>query len=208
MATSISKSQADLLASGFLDDIGSTKDELQPKGTISVLFQLAGELVDTAQKNLNKADRVASGALSESIKVRDPYVRGKTLICDIEALYYYLFVDGGVAGTKRGSGKYKFKYDSPGKKMVKAFQKWITKEGVKGKQDKKYTNISRRDTFRKSISESGKGLAYAMARSVKQKGLKRTNFMAKAIAKVEKKAAEQYGKAFRLDIINALPNKL
>lgn len=208
MANSITKSQADFLATGFLDDLGSSKDELQPKSSLSTLFLLAGELVEQAQRNLARADRVASGALSESIKVRDPYVRGKTVICDIEALFYYLFIDGGVAGTKRGRGLYKFKNDHPSKKMVEAFKKWITKEGIKGSVDKKYRGISKRDDFRKSINDSGTEMAYAMARATKQHGLKRTNFMAKAIEKIDKKAAEEFGKAFKIDIINALPNDL
>lgn len=208
MATSITKSQADLLASDMLDSFGSSKDELQPKGSLSVLFQLAGGLVDEAQKNLARADRVASGALSQSIKIIDPYKKGKTIHVDIEALFYYQFIDAGVRGTKGGNGLYKFKNDFPSKKMVTAFRKWLIKEGIKGGVDKKYRGISKRDDFRKSITETSQAVAYAMARSTKQHGLKRTNFMAKAIAKIDKRAEKELGAAFKIDVINSLPAKL
>jgi hypothetical protein len=205
MAKSITASQAELLASGFLDTTGSSKDELVPKSSLTTLFKLSGFLVEEAQKNLARSDRVASGALSESIKILDPYKKGKTIHIDVEALFYYLFIDGGVKGTKGGTGLYQFKNDKPSKKMVAALRKWLQKEGIKGSVDKKYRGISKRDDFRKSITDTGEGIAYAISRSIKQKGLKRTNFMAKAIAKTENKAEKEFGAAFKIDVINSLP---
>src|SRR5690349_7138319 len=140
MATSISKAQAEALNNGFFDQFGVTKDSLKLKGTFGKLVTLAGVLVEEAQRNLDRSDRVASGALYDSIKVLDPRViNGVLFEVDIELLFYFAFIDAGVKGTKRGSSGagYSFKNDKPSKKMVAAFAKWIAKEGLKGTQEKK-----------------------------------------------------------------------
>jgi hypothetical protein len=207
MATSISKAQAKLLADNFLDSIGS-KEDFKPKNSLSALFEVAGFLIETAQKNLNKADRVSSGALSESMKVLNPERRGKIIVIDIELLYYYIFHDLGVRGTKKGSGKFAFKNDFPSKKMVKSIQRWLRKEGLKAKTDVGGKPITKREAKRKSISDATKGAAYAIARSVKQKGIKKTLFWTNAIKATERKAEQELGDAFVVDVLDAIPSKL
>lgn len=208
MATSISKAQADALSDGFFDSIGTSKDELQPKGTLSVLYQLAGGLVDEAQRNLISADRIASGKLAESFKVLNPEQIGKTIHIDIEALYYYQFIDGGVKGTRGGNGKYSFKNNVVGKKMQEAIRKWLIKEGLKAKTTKKYKAISVRESKRKSIGETSRSVAYAIGINIKKKGLKRTNFFSKALKSTKDKSRQELSKGFKVDIINSLPKKI
>lgn len=216
MPTSITKSQVDALADGFISNALSTegKEALQPRNTLSVLYQLAGGLVDMAQKNLARSGKVATGSLSESIKVLNPEVVGKTIKIDIELLSYYKFIDAGVKGTKSGSSSkgYSYKDKMP---PVNIIRKWLIKEGLAGEVDRKYKKLkldtkvaSRRDTFRKSITETSNSVAFAMARSIKMKGLKRTNFFSKAVASTERKAKQQLAAGFKIDIINAIPTKI
>lgn len=209
MATTISSAQRSALSDNFFDNLGSGKDEFQPKNSLSALYQLAGGLVNDAQRNLNSADRVASGALSESMKILDPRITrgGKNISIDIELLYYYKFIDGGVKGTKGGAGKYAFKNDGVGKKMRNEIRKWIIREGLKHKSDK-YSPITKREGKRKSITETSNQVAYVIARSIKQKGLKRTNFLAKAVKTARNNSRELLSKGFKVDIINALPKQL
>lgn len=199
---SISKSQALLLADGLLDDLGSDKEGLQPRDTLSELILLAGELVEDAQERLKKDNSNASGHLSESIAILDPVQSGNTVKLDIEMNFYGKFINKGVAGTKSGSGLYKFKYDKPSKKMVEAI-----KEGIKSAK-KKTLNVNPKKTIskneQKNVSISEIGSAYAAARSIVQKGIKATGFMDLAIDNTEKKVKDRLGAALKIDIINAL----
>ena len=101
---SIGKAQAEALADGFLDDIGSDPNGLQPRETLSEIFLLAGELVEGAQDNLNASHTNASGDLSTSIAAREPVVGAGFIQIDIEMNAYGQFVNSGVRGTKGGSG--------------------------------------------------------------------------------------------------------
>lgn len=218
MATSISKAQAEAIASGFFnesiseekvsDHFKRTKKGLVPKHAFSKLIEMAGFLAGDAQENLVKSDRVASGSLSESIKVINPKViNGVVMSVSIEALEYWAYVDGGVKGTKSGSGVFAFKNNFVGKKMFNSIKDWVIEEGIKGKTDK-YTGISKRDDFRKTISDPTDGLAWAIAKNIKKKGLKRTNFFANAVKDTRAKVKRELGKAFAIDIIQSLPKKL
>jgi hypothetical protein len=221
MPKSISQAQAEAIASKFFnkdiseeavsDHFTRSKKGLIPKNSMSKLIQLAGFLVGEAQENLVSADRVSSGGLSDSLKILDPrVVNGTKMIVDIEAAFYYQFVDAGVRGTRRGSGLFSFKYENPGRKMLAAILKWVRREGIKGKTDNKYRGISKREDFRKQLSgeRRNKSLAYAMAKSIKIKGLKRTNFMSKAISSTASRVDDEIGKGFKVDVINSLPSKL
>lgn len=207
MATSISKSQAKALADGFLDTIGS-KDGLVPAESLSAIVQIAGTLVDEAQRNLNIRDKVASGALSESMKLRNPEAVGKSVRIDVEALYYYKFLNEGVKGTKGGSGKYAFKNNSVGKKMMTSIRKWVIREGLKAKTRTGGAAITKREGKRRSITETSNSVAYGISMAVKLKGIKRTNFFTDAVKTTQGQAKDQLAKALKIDIINSIPPKI
>jgi hypothetical protein len=59
---------------------------------------------------------------------------------------------------------------------------------------------------RKSISQLnlGRQVAYAVARSIKQHGIKATGFMDKAVASTSSKVQDRLGNALEVDIINSL----
>ncbi|MGN6416112.1 MAG: hypothetical protein ACTHMC_01380 [Pseudobacter sp.] len=206
MAKSISTAQAEALAEGFFDGLGSD-EEFQPIETASTLIQLAGDLVGTAQENLNKVDRVSSGALSESIKILNPEVVKETIRVDIQALDYYRFVDQGVKGTRGGSGKYSFKNERVGKRMLTALRKWVIKENLKARTTRKYKAISKREAKRKRITETSNSIAYAIGKSIKRKGLKRTMFFTDAVISTQNKLKD-LAAPFKIDILNTLPKKL
>lgn len=219
MAISISQAQKKALVDGFFgpelseekvsDHFLRTETGLVPRQSLSKLIELAGFLVGTAQENLVRADRVESGGLSESLKIVNPQVlNGTVMQVDIEANDYYKFVDGGVAGTESGTGEFAFKNNRVSKKMMTAIRKWLIREGIKGTTDRKYKGISKREDFRKSITETSQRVAYAIATSIKKKGLKQTNFFKNAVSETEALVEKELGRALSIDIIRSLPGKI
>lgn len=201
---SISKAQAAAIADGFLDTIGSDQDALRPRESFTEIILLAGELIEAAQENLNHANKVATGALSASLIAHEPVLIGSTLHVDVMMSFYGAFVNKGVKGTKSGSSTagYSFKYDNPGKNMLKAIQEWIDKAGISVRNVKKYTGHGRHEVKRKSTASIDS--AYAFARSIKQKGLKPTGFMDRAIVDTQQKVKDRIGAALKIDIIDSI----
>jgi hypothetical protein len=201
---SIGKAQAKLLAEGFLDDIGSEKDGLQPRETLSEVIVMAGELVERMQDNLNKSNSVASGKLSESIKAEEPETVGQTLIIDITCLYYGDFVNKGVKGTKSGSSKagYSFKTDFPSAPMLNSLIKY-TKGAGKKVTNIKNKPISKLEKKNIKLSEAQKNV-YGLGISIKRKGIKSTGFIDKAVKDTSREVEDKLGAALRIDIINSL----
>lgn len=201
---SIGKAQAEALADNFLDDIGSgDPGELQPRETIAELLLLAGELIEEAQANLNATRSNATGNLSESIQAQEPKTAPGLIQIDIEMNFYGQFVNKGVKGTKGGNGLYSFKTEFPSKKMVAAIRKYIKDARSKIGSDKTRIGYETKNT---TISEASS--AYAMARSIKRKGIDATYFMDRAIDETDKKISERLGDALGIDVLNSLPDEL
>lgn len=201
---SISKAQALALSDGFLDSLGGDKDGLQPRETFSEIIILAGELVEAAQDNLNGTNSNASGKLSASLIAGEPVQVGNVLRVDMLMNYYGQFVNKGVKGTKGGSSTagYSFKYDTPSRKMVDAIKGWQKN----GKASTTNTN-AKKSTSRnekKNASIAAIDSAYAIARSIVQKGLKPTGFLDKAIITTQGKVQDRLGAALKIDIINSI----
>jgi hypothetical protein len=199
---SISKSQAAALADGFLDSIGSTKEGLRPRETFSELILIAGEMVEDMQNNLNASNSNASGRLSESIEASEPEQSGSVLKVDIFMNFYGRFVNSGVRGTKSGSGIYAFKTDFPSKSMVEAIREWANTGKLKISNVNKAKTISANEKKNATIAEIDN--AYAVARSIKQHGIKPTGFLDKAVATTQAKVAERLGLALKVDVLNAI----
>jgi hypothetical protein len=201
---SISKAQAEALAEGFLDNLGSNKNEFQPKNTYTEVFLLVGELIDTAQNNLNNANRTASGALSESIIGDDPVKNAGVLRVDVLMNFYGAFVNKGVKGTRSGSSRegYSFRNEVVSQSMYDAIKGWIESAKAKIRTVKKYKGYGKHEVKQKSIAQYD--ATYAVARSIKQHGLKPTGFMDDAIAKTKDKMARRLGAALEVDIIDGL----
>lgn len=202
MATSIRQSQAALLSTNFLDDLGS--DEVAYDASENALIQLAAMIVENAHKNLNQSGQISTGHLADSIQVLDPQETNGKIHLDIEAADYYDFQNKGVAGTKSGSstGGYKFKYDRPSEKMVEEIKEWVNRAGLSSTNVKKEHTISAKETKDTTISEYDK--YYAVARSIKQKGIKGTGYFDKAVQLAQTYAQDVLGKALSVDIINSI----
>lgn len=202
MAQSISKAQAEALADGYLDDIGSS-DDLQPRETIAELLLLAGELIEDAQQNLNDTKTNASGELSKSIEAREPITAPGLIQIDIEMNFYGQFVNKGVRGTKEGSGLYAFKSDMPGKSMTDAIRQYMKDAKNKIRSVSQHIGYEKKN---KSVSDASS--AFAMARAIKQHGIKPTYFMDKAINDTDKKVSDRLSDALSIDVLNSLPDEL
>jgi hypothetical protein len=205
---SISKVQAEALAEGFLDNLGSSKDELQPRSSLTEIILLAGELIEDAQDNLVAGNNIASGALSESLVADNPQVIGKKFTIDILMNFYGRFLNKGVKGTRSGhsSAGYSFKNEFPSKKMVSAFVAYLKRAKVSTRTVKKNKGYGKHELKNKTLPEVQH--AYALARTVKMLGIKKRGFLDKAISSTRRKVSDRMGKALSIDVINSIPKKI
>lgn len=156
-------------------------------------------VVNQAKANLTRKKKKASGELHKSIKgfvsskmnrdLKGKFTGGSTMpSISFEMLQYGKFIDEGVKGSKStyagtmGSPN-KFR-NNKGSVPVKAISAWL---GRKGK-DKK--------------------LAFIIARSIYEKGIKRTGFFSDALNKRYKITMIKYHKAIASDIANNMANKI
>ena len=200
---SISRAQAQALADGFINSIGSgSQSDLQPRETFTEIILIAGELAEDTQKNLKKAGSVSSGDLSSSIETNEPVLKGSILEIDIFMNRYGLFVNKGVKGTKSGHSKagYKFTKSGPSKAFVESIQAWIKRGGLKSTNVKR--SVSKHESKNKSIAEISS--AYAVSRSIMQKGIKGNGFFDKAAKTAVKKVGSRLGAALKIDVITSI----
>lgn len=204
---SISKAQAEVLAEGFLDNLGTSKDDLfRPKNSITEVILLAGELVENIQDNLNRANITNTGKLSESIVADEPIQSGAEIGIDILMNFYGAFHNKGVRGTRAGrsTAGYSFKNEIVSDRMYKAIDAWIKRAGRTTRTVKKYKGYGAHETKHKKISQYDN--TYAVARGIKMYGLKPTGFLDNAVASTRSKVASRLGAALRIDVIDGLRN--
>jgi hypothetical protein len=204
---SIAKAQAEAIAEGFLDSIGSSdKSGLRPKETLSELIVLAGEFIEDAQKNLNANNSNHSGKLSSSLIAGEPSQNGTAVEVDVTMNLYGKFINKGVRGTKSGASKagYSFKHDIPSRSMVEAIEGYLksARSRVSSSDVKKYGAYKKGE--KKNVKLSKIDSAFAMARSIKQHGIKSTGFLDKAVVTTTNKVSDRLGAALRIDIIDSI----
>lgn len=204
---SISKIQAEALAEGFLDNLGSEdKGVLQPKAIYTEAVLLVGELITDCQNNLNASNKIASGALSASLIANEPYEASGAFQVDMMMNFYGKFVNKGVKGTRggRSTANYSFKNEVVSRSMLKAIQQWIDLGKITTRTIKKYSAHGRHEIKMKSVAQLD--AAYAVARSIKQHGLKPTGFLDKAVTTLRNKVENRLGESLRIDIVDSLSN--
>lgn len=192
-----------------LENLGSNDrgDKITLKNTALKLVEIAESVVTKAQVNLNKDGSNATGKGEDSIHAEDIEVDGSKMGIDIVYLDRLKFINDGVKGTEGGKGKYQFKTKWPNKKMALEILKWLR---VRGKRAIKYKAISKTERKDQSLkrktakSDDLKGLAYAVATSIKKKGIKPTHFFTKAIKDTAKDFKKEIAAGFKLDIIESL----
>ncbi len=165
------------------------------KNTENIISQFCSKLIEKARANLNKEGKRAKGTLfnqmSYDIEKTEDNIKG--VISFGSAEDYWIFVDQGVkgAGGFKGSGRMRgqgsdFRFGTgkgPKGGLRKAIPKWIKTKGIKGR-DKKGRFIT------------DKSLSFLIARSIYQRGLKRTRFITKPY--------EEMQRDFKEDLQNAL----
>lgn len=205
----IGKAQAEAIADGFLDSLGANPDDFAPRKTFTEIILIAGELILSAQNNLNTSGSNASGKLSASLIAGEPTLEGKVFKVDVLMNFYGLFVNKGVKGTKSGSSTagYSFKHDSPSKDMVKAIKEWIDNGHAITRTVKKYKSHGKHETKHRKLAKlSEADASYATARAIKQHGIKPTGFFDKAVATTQDKIAARLGAALKIDLQDSMEN--
>jgi hypothetical protein len=124
-----------------------------------------------------------------------------------KARKYWQFVDEGVRGKGgfKGSGRargrgsdFKFKYENPGGKLVKAIKKWIKNKPLKlrGADGK----------FKSKTAQNINSSAWAIGYGIKRRGLERTQFFSKPYK--EEIDENVIAQAFADDVENYLEKQL
>jgi hypothetical protein len=219
-ASTISKKrQQYVIDNKFIDlysDDPNLYKELDGQPFEIALNNVAAAFIEAAADNLDKADRVSSGALLDSIKQSEIQILGKTLSIDISVLDYYKFIDKGVKGWQSGNpsdSPYEFKQPQKGgsgKKssdMVTAIRKWLIKEGLASQtlSRKSPTHaISSREKRRQKITDTSTSKAIVISGMIRKHGLKKTNFWTDAEATATKSAEAEFGEALQISLINSL----
>jgi len=215
MGLSITKRQNQFLGSNYdlqLDDnnIGNYQ-VVKLNAVTDALYYLAAKYVEFATNNLEKADRVASGALSSSIVALPMEIMGSVYSVSIKLDDYYKFVDKGVKGwqdEKGGNSPYQFKnYGKSGKKsskMVTAIRKWLVSQSLQGTAVNAKKSIYKREKKNASITDTSTKLAIIISRSIKKKGLKPSHFWSDAEKSVMQLAEAEFAAAIKVDIISSI----
>lgn len=154
---------------------------------LEALKEFEQKVVQAAKDNLTKQN--TSGDLSKSIK-GDVKQMPNSIRVFFEMNEYGFYQDRGVKGTKGGKSLDNFAYTN---KMPppKAFDKWTVRKG-----------IAPRDV--KGKFQSRKGLNFAIARSIFEKGIKPTMFFTKPFEKAYKQLPEELIEKYGLDMENLL----
>lgn len=154
---------------------------------LEALKEFEQKVVQAAKDNLTKQN--TSGDLSKSIK-GDVKQMPNSIRVFFEMNEYGFYQDRGVKGTKGGKSLDNFAYTN---KMPppKAFDKWTVRKG-----------IAPRDV--KGKFQSRKGLNFAIARSIFEKGIKPTMFFTKPFEKAYKQLPEELIDKYGLDMENLL----
>lgn len=198
MAKSEAQLQNEVLS--YLDSLGTGAEEF--KRTTAGLAGLEYYLVLSAtnfvlrvQENLNRLGKVDTGGLLNNLEQSAVNTQGTQLSIEVgyradsEQAKYYDFVNKGVKGFKsqQGNSPYSFRNSYPSKAMVLNIAKWLRRNASAGRREDSRTLITARQRKRKSLSKlvdenkRFKSLAYAVAKSIKNKGIKKSGFFDDAI---------------------------
>lgn len=197
------------LALAGLGNLGNNDrgDKVTLSASAQVLVDMSEFLINEAINNLNKKGTVATGDLESSISSKDIQIDGSRLSIDIELLDRYKFIDEGVKGVEGGTGKYQFKTKRPNLAMQKSIKAWLR---LRGRRATKYKAISRTERKDQGIArtrakaDSQDSLAWAVATSIKKKGIKPTKFFTNAVKATQREFKKELAAGFKLDIINSL----
>jgi len=208
-----SQKQKSLLDSGFLDNLGSSRQaDLKLDNVERIFVKWMGILITQLQKNLNNeskgaggynAEITASGELSASIRLEYSRV-GAGLVGKIYMADYADFVDKGVKGIGPGNrnttSPYSFKKASVSRSFRDALIKWIGDKNITI-----YPETSKGllgpDTRKKLSNKiAAQNLATAIGRGIKKKGLRARNFKQVSVEAIQEGMMKEIRMALATDI--------
>jgi len=147
------------------------------------LEKYAKYVIKESRANLTRKGNKASGRLYQSLGYK---IQGSKI--KFEGLKYGLYQDQGVRGAeghyadKATSGSpYRYRDKMP---PSRAFDKWIKKKGIKGRDKKTGRFIT------------DKSLSYLLARSIYKKGIRATLFFTKPFERGQELYGEEWAAAF------------
>lgn len=207
MATEAQK-QLNLLDSGFLDNLGTSRGDLAMTETEKIFVETMGELVERLQYNLNTPggdgrEITASGALSESIHF-EYSISGRGFHGEIYMADYNDFVDEGVRGigadNRNTTSPYSFKHAFPSRKMQKALILWVREKSVisdvtapKGLLGKHTRNYLRNKDRRND-------LAIRLGMSILRRGTRATHFKEVGVDDILQRMTQKLAAALAVDV--------
>lgn len=199
---SFSKAQRAVLDSGFLDTIGNEKGAgLGLDNTAQALLDLTSRLLLDATKNLE--GNISSGKLSSTAEQTVKASAGGLQI-QIKMEDYWKFVDQGVNGLNVSQGSpFSFKTKNPSRAMVQEIEGWLKRAGASSE------NINRSISKKESVGLkfAGSSKAFAVARSIKSRGLKPTLFFTNALEQFNREVASNaLVNAARIDVTTSIQN--
>lgn len=183
----IQQAQAAAVREGFFEPLGVDPASFENArlGTLDAMLKLyAEDVIEAARANLDAEKKQSTGNLQSSFTIRK-VGEGKKFAIEILAADYLKFVDQGVQGSdaaKSINNTSPFRYKRDGKMPpISAIQDWIkiNRNKISARDVSRYGTVgTERKPFTGKVSD--KSLAFLIARSIKQKGLKRTGFWSKA----------------------------
>lgn len=218
---SISKNQIEALRKGYIQKIGSGDYSIVNTKDLPILEKVLAEygllFNDAIVANLEKNGNIDKGKLAEPSmpvikKFGNQYVLNLGYKIGSEQLEYYDFVNKGVRGFKSGQpsdSPYSFKNAYPNRKMAANIFGWLNRSRKSSRADNVVSDgkggISqtqvKRQRLKKILSEAEnkRKLAYAIASSIKSKGIKKTSYFDNAISQV-------FNEKFTKDVAVAIVN--
>lgn len=194
MAKSIRQLQAELLDEGLLNRLGAQKEDLTKLPLMEqLLIQSAANFIIKVQENINALGISDTGALSDDISEGELTKQGGKYSIEVgypsnsKAAKYYDFVNKGVKGIKSGApnSPYSFKTLGVSSAMQNNILSWVKRNNIRGD-----VAITKRQAKRQSLStmvsqaSNQKSLAYAIAKGIKKKGLKKTGYFDNAVSSI------------------------
>jgi hypothetical protein len=202
---SFSKAQNAALSDGFFDLLGQDSqsfEEVKLDNVANSVIALGAKYANLIIEKLNQKDVASSGDLADSVQPTELEFDGVKYVVKVQAKDYISFVDAGVNGwaVNRGSVySFKTKGVDPNGKMVKSLKEYLKREGASARNIK--VGISKREN--KGISADDRN-AITAAYMIKRQGIEPKRFLIDATKEMEVIIESEFGKAFKIDLINNL----
>jgi hypothetical protein len=170
------------------------------------ITEWAGYFKIRVEAELQEANAINTGGLSDTIQWTDIKEEGGSVSVDIKAASYYKFPNYGVKGTQSGRSNngYAFKNNKVGKSMASAIKEWARVEGIKAAAKEVKRSPINQERKGVGIQDPLNSLSYAIATNIKKKGIRPVGFIEKAADATSEKMQKELGQAFAIDLINNL----